>query len=151
MGRQFRHLRDGQSLVYTSQDNSGAIRAVPFDAVAGTAVGRAADLQSRFATSGSLMSRSTEAAHVRRGRRPRGHLDDEYRRHGLRNVTNDAALDRYPQFAPDSSIVFFSDREGGQIWTFVRMGMGCGGLPSPGFQSQLSVRQGWPLYQRLNE
>jgi Tol biopolymer transport system component len=108
--------RDGRSLVYTSQDNSGAIRAVPFDAVAGTVVGRATDLLSgtrlflqldesfdgkllTFESMEDIWTMNTDGT-------------------GLRNVTNDAAFDRYPRFAPDGSIVFFSDRRGApQLWT----------------------------------
>ena len=138
--------RDGQSLVYTSQDISGAIRAVPFDVVAGTAVGGAADLQSGTRNfrqldesfDGKLLTFDAVAGH-----------EDIWTMNidgtGLRNVTNDGALARYPRFAPDGSIVFFSDHGGGgrlegQIWTVRPDGNGLRRLAiSPAFSLNYPV------------
>jgi Tol biopolymer transport system component len=111
--------RDGRSLVYTSQDTSGAIRAVPFDPVAGRAVGRATDLLTGTRVyrlldesfDGKMLTFDAIAG-----------WEDIWTMNidgtGLRNVTNDAAFDRYPRFTRDGAIVFFSDRGGtGQFWT----------------------------------
>ena len=112
--------RDGLSLVYTSLETSGALRALPFDAAAGRVAGRPADLvsgtrvfrQPDESFDGKLLAFQSTA-----GQEDIWTMNTDGT--GLRNVTNDAALDRAPRFAPDGSIAFYSDRGGNgyQFWT----------------------------------
>ncbi len=112
--------RDGKSLVYTSLETSGAIRALSLDAAAGRVVGPAIDLVSGTRVfrepdesfDGKLLTFQSTA-----GQEDIWTINVDGT--GLRNVTNDAALDRGPRFRPDGTIAFYSDRAGSglQFWT----------------------------------
>jgi Tol biopolymer transport system component len=112
--------RDSRSLVYTALDTSGVIRSVPFDAAAGTVVGPPTEV-----VSGTRVFRQPDESFD--GKlltfQSTGGQEDIWTMNtdgsGLRNVTNDAALDRGPRFTPDGTIVFYSGRGGSgyQFWT----------------------------------
>jgi serine/threonine protein kinase len=112
--------RDGQSLVYTSLETSGTLRALPFDTATGAVTGPAIDL-----VSGARVFRQPDESYD--GKlltfQSTGNQEDIWTMNtdgtGLRNITNDVALDRGPRFAPDGTIVFYSDRAGSgyQFWS----------------------------------
>jgi eukaryotic-like serine/threonine-protein kinase len=112
--------RDGSRILFSSIEQTEAVRAIAFDPVAGATVG-----ESRQVLAGSFLVFSSQVSPDGRfvAVTNRGGQEDlsivDVATGEMRQITNDAARDRAPVWSPDGQLLYFysnRDRDRYEIW-----------------------------------